>query len=305
MRISDWSSDVCSSDLLGTLYPIVAEALGERISVGPPYYNKVAGPLALTLCLVMVAGPLLRWRRDDGRTLWTRLPLAFFAGAVVLFALVLFGGMIGILPLLGMTVAAIVAVASLAPLWKRNLRRVPLPTWGMVIAHFGVAVALAGMAAESAFIKERLVAAAPGETVKVADFSVKFTGVEPIAGPNYTAIKATLVATTPSGGRFVLHPAARTFPGLMGGAPTETNEAALLTRPGGQLYAVLGQPVPSADGSADRYQLRLWWKPLVWWIWLGGALIATGATLAMLGRAQLLAIWRARRARKAEMRFAP
>src|SRR3546814_344044 len=161
MRISDWSSDVCSSDLLGTLYPIVAEALGERISVGPPYYNKVAGPLALTLCLVMVAGPLLRWRRDDGRTLWTRLPLAFFAGAVVLFALVLFGGMIGILPLLGMTVAAIVAVASLAPLWKRNLRRVPLPTWGMVIAHFGVAVALAGMAAESAFIKERLVAAAP------------------------------------------------------------------------------------------------------------------------------------------------
>src|SRR3546814_4174653 len=85
----------------------------------------------------MVAGPLLRWRRDDGRTLWTRLPLAFFAGAVVLFALVLFGGMIGILPLLGMTVAAIVAVASLAPLWKRNLRRVPLPTWGMVIAHFG------------------------------------------------------------------------------------------------------------------------------------------------------------------------
>src|SRR3546814_11782761 len=95
----------------------------------------------------------------------------------------------------------------------------------MVIAHFGVAVALAGMAAESAFIKERLVAAAPGETVKVADFSVKFTGVEPIAGPNYTAIKATLVATTPSGGRFVLPPAARTFPGLMGGAPTETNEA--------------------------------------------------------------------------------
>src|SRR3546814_15880060 len=142
----------------------------------------------------MVSWPLLRWRRYDGRTLLTRLPLAFFAGAVVLFVLVLFGGMIGILPLLGMTVAAIVAVASLAPLWKRNLRRVPLPTWGMVIAHFGVAVALAGMAAESAFIKERLVAAAPGETVKVADFSVKFTGVEPIAGPDYPARKETTVA---------------------------------------------------------------------------------------------------------------
>src|SRR3546814_6922534 len=83
-----------------------------------------------------------------------------------------------------MTVAAVGAIASLAPLWKRKLRRVPLPTWGMVIAHFGVAVALAGMAAESAFIKERLVAAAPGETVKVADFTVKFARVEPVAGPN-------------------------------------------------------------------------------------------------------------------------
>ena len=110
---------------------------------------------------------------------------------------------------------------------------------------------------------------------------------------------------TSSGASFTLHPEARMFPGLMGTAPTETNEAALLTRPGGQLYVVLGQPVPSADGlSADRYQLRLWWKPLVWWIWLGGALIAIGASLSLLGRAQLLEIWRARRARKAQERFA-
>src|SRR3546814_16569832 len=101
----------------------------------------------------------------------------------------------------------------------------------------------------------------------------------------------------------MLHPAARTFPGLMGGPPTETNEAALLTRPGGQLYAVIGQPVTGADG-AQRYQLRLWWKPLVWWIWLGGALIALGAAMALLGRAQLLAIWPARRARTLEARFA-
>jgi len=290
--------------LLGTLYPIIAEAMGEKISVGPPYYNRVAGPLALILCLVMVAGPLLGWRRDDGKKLWSRLPAAVLAGAVVLFGLVLFGGKVGVLPLLGMTVAGIVGVASLAPLWKRNLRRTPLPTWGMVIAHFGVAVALAGMGAESAFIKERLVAAAPGETVQVADFQIKFAGVKPIAGPNYTAIQGTLIATTPSGASFTLHPAARTFPGLMGGAPTETNEAALLTRPGGQLYAVLGQPVTGPDGTADRYQLRLWWKPLVWWIWLGGALIAIGAALSLLGRAQLLEIWRVRRARKAQERFA-
>lgn len=93
------------------------------------------------------------WRKDDGRKLWSRLPAAIFARSAVLFGLILFGGKVGVLPLLGMTVAGIIAVANLAPLWGRNLRRTPLPTWGMVIAHFGVAVALARMAAESAFIK--------------------------------------------------------------------------------------------------------------------------------------------------------
>lgn len=290
--------------LLGTLYPIVAEAMGEKISVGPPYYNRVAGPIALVLCVVMVMGPLLNWRRDDGKKLWGRLPLGILAGAVILFGLVLFGGSVGILPLLGMTVAAFVAVLSLAPLWGRNLRRTPLPTWGMVVAHFGVAICLAGMGAETAFIKEKLVAASPGDVVKVGQYRVEFAGVSPVAGPNYTALKARLVAVTPSGERYVMYPESRMFPGLMGTSPTETNEAALLTRPGGQLYAVLGVPVPSADGSPDRYQLRLWWKPLVWWIWLGGGLIALGGFLSLVGRAQFLTVWRARRARKAEERFA-
>ncbi len=290
--------------LLGTLYPIVAEAMGEKISVGPPYYNRVAGPIALVLCVVMVMGPLLNWRRDDGKKLWSRLPLGILAGATILFGLVLFGGSVGILPLLGMSVAALVAVLSLAPLWGRNLRRTPLPTWGMVVAHFGVAVCLAGMGAETAFIKEKLVAASPGDVVKVGQYRVEFAGVSPVAGPNYTALKARLVAVTPSGERYVMHPESRMFPGLMGTSPTETNEAALLTRPGGQLYAVLGVPVPSADGTPDRYQLRLWWKPLVWWIWLGGGLIALGGFLSLIGRAQFLTVWRARRARKAGERFA-
>src|SRR3546814_20338158 len=79
-------------------------------------------------------------------------------------------GHIGILPLLGLTLAFGVGVASIAPLWKRNLRRTPLFTWGMVIAHLGVAVSLAGMASESAFNKEELIAARPGDKVRIADW---------------------------------------------------------------------------------------------------------------------------------------
>src|SRR3546814_12833036 len=113
----------------------------------------------------------------------------------------------------------------------------------MVTAHFGVAVCLAGMGAESAFIKERLVAAAPGDDIRIGDFSVTFAGVKTVAGPNYTAIEGTLVATPSTGSSFTMKPEARTFTGLIGTAPTNHNEAALLQRQGGPLYAGLGQAV--------------------------------------------------------------
>src|SRR3546814_14445597 len=107
------------------------------------------------------------------------------------------------------------------------------------------------MGAESAFIKEGRVAAAPGYNVRIGDFSVKFAGVKPVAGPNYTAIEGTLIATTSSGSSFTMKPEARTFPGPMGTATTETNEAALRNRPGGQLCAGLGQQVTSEEWTGD------------------------------------------------------
>ncbi|MEY4269822.1 MAG: hypothetical protein RLZZ58_1038 [Pseudomonadota bacterium] len=288
--------------LLGTLYPIIAEALGEKVSIGAPYYNRYAGPLALALFVVMAAGPLLRWRRDDGALVKRRLPLALLVAAAVLLALVLWGGKVGVLPLLGMAFAGGIVIASLAPLVGRNLLRTPLPVWGMVIAHLGVGVALAGMAAESAFIKERLVAARPGETVMVGDFAARFVGVRPVAGPNWTAIEAEMLVQRGNGAAHVMRPQSRSFPGLMGGAPTETNEAALLTRWDGQLYVVVGHSVADAQGT--RYQLRLWWKPLVWLIWLGGAMIAIGAALALVGRGQWLTTLRSWRRRRAGARYA-
>jgi cytochrome c-type biogenesis protein CcmF len=288
--------------LLGTLYPILAEAMGEKVSIGPPYYNAVTGPIALILFAAMVAGPLLKWRRDDGAVLKARLPLMLAAAMLVLAWVIVFGGSMGILPALGLILAAFVAVGSLAPLWGRNLRRTPLTIYGMVIAHLGVAVGLAGMAAESAFIKEKLVAAAPGDMIDVGPYRVQFRGVKPVAGPNWTAIDAELVVVRPTGIDQVLRPQARDYPGLMGQAPVETKEADFLTLPGGHLFANIGQAM--AEGGVTRYQIAVKWKPLVWWIWLGGIMIAVGASLSLLGRAQLLDSWRRRRRAKAEERFA-
>ncbi|WP_414900404.1 heme lyase CcmF/NrfE family subunit [Sphingomonas flavalba] len=261
--------------LVGTLYPLGVEAVnGEKLSVGPPYFNAAAGPLALILVALMAAGPLLRWRRDELGALARRIALPVLLSVVTL-GVVLLVSPIGVLPLLGLTLATGVGAASLAPLWKRNLRRTPLFTWGMVIAHLGIAVSLFGMASESSFTKEKLVAARPGDTVAVGPYSVRFVGVDPIAGPNWTALEGTIVARRGDGAPVTLKPQARFFPN----PPTETNESAIATRLDGQLYVVLGK------GDDDgRWQLRLWWKPFVTLIWGGGGLIALGGALSLIGR---------------------
>ena len=263
---------------VGTLYPLFAEAVsGDKLSVGPPYFNATAGPLTLMLVIVMALGPVSRWRRDRLKAVIGRIAVPVLITSLAFVAMALFAPRIHILSFLGIVLAIGLGAASLAPLWGRNLRRTPMFTYGMVLAHFGVAVSLAGMATESAFIKETLVASKMGETHSVGPYTVTLRSIEPVAGPNWTALEAELVAQRGDGLPFTLRPQSRMF----SNPPTETNESAIATRLDGQLYVVLGKP-----DNEGRWQLRLWWKPMVTLIWLGGALIAAGGALSLLGRAR-------------------
>jgi cytochrome c-type biogenesis protein CcmF len=157
----------------------------------------------------------------------------------------------------------------------------------MVVAHFGIAVALAGMAANAAFTSERLAVIKPGETLSVGPWTVLLNDVTPAAGKNWTALAAELRASRGQG-VVILRPQTRYF----SDPPTKTNESAIATFWNGQLYTVIGDPDPSGG-----WQMRLWWKPFVTLIWAGGALIALGGALALLGR-----LWRRRRRREPDWR---
>ncbi|HCW61772.1 MAG TPA: heme lyase NrfEFG subunit NrfE, partial [Sphingobium sp.] len=275
--------------LIGTLYPLMTEAFDHKVSVGAPYFDRIAGPIALTLMIAMAVGPLTRWRRDRLPAVGRRLVIPATGGAIAaaIIAAVAWGR-IGTLPFFGLTVAIGVGIASLAPLWKRKLLRTPLFTWGMVIAHLGCAVSLAGMACDSAFTVEKLVAARPGEAIRTAGWTLRFVKIMPLAGDNWTALQADMAVDR--GGRAVMmRPQSRFFTS----PPTTTSEAALLTRWDGQLYVVLGEEV-----EGGRWQLRIWWKPFVTLIWFGGVLIALGGALALVGheRRGWLVKWRGRRA---------
>ncbi|KQU62275.1 cytochrome C biogenesis protein CcmF [Sphingomonas sp. Leaf339] len=260
--------------LIGTLYPIVAAGFGVQLSVGPPFFNKAAGPIALLLVAIMAVGPLLRWRRDEAQAVIARATWPIAATAFAFAGLIVFAMPIGVLPLLGLSVATGLAVASVAPLWKRDLRRTPLFTWGMVIAHLGIAVSLAGMACDAAFTSERLIALRPGEATRIGPYQVTLDGISPVVADNWSALQAQLTVTRDGGSRR-LYPQSRTFTD----PPTTTSESAIATVLDGQLYTVLGV----TDGRG-RWQLRLWWKPFVTLIWLGGVLVALGGALSLLGR---------------------
>ncbi|MFM5929433.1 MAG: heme lyase CcmF/NrfE family subunit [Novosphingobium sp.] len=260
--------------LVGTLYPLLAEALGQQVSIGPPYFNPFTAIFVVPMLIVMAVGPLLRWRRDElGRVRkWLIVPAVLaLAGLGLGIAL----APSHVLPIIGLGLAPAIGLASLLPLKGRKLRQVKLPLWGMVLAHFGIAVSLFGMASDSAFTTEKLVAVNEGDKVAVGPWQIALKSVDPAAGPNWTALEAGLEARYDGGSAILLHPQSRSF----WTPPQQTSESALVTRWNGQLYAVLGE-----EAEDGRWQLRLWWKPFVPMIWFGGILIALGGVLALLGR---------------------
>ena len=137
------------------------------------------------------------------------------------------------------------------------------------------AVALFGMASDSAFSEEKLAAVAVGESAQVGPWDIALAGVEPVAGPNWTALEGKLLASYGGGPPVELEPQSRNF----WAPPQETTESALVTRWNGQLYTVIGR-----EAGPGRWQLRLWWKPFVPFIWYGGILVGLGGLLALIGR---------------------
>jgi cytochrome c-type biogenesis protein CcmF len=262
--------------LIGTMYPILAEAMGDKISVGPPYFNKAAVPMALGIMALLIFGPMLRWRKDDMSRISGTMAVPIIAAVSAGVLMAILHPQAGAIPIVAMALAVGLAIAAFLPLLGRNLRRTPLPIFGMVIAHFGLAVSAAGMASEAGLSSESLSAMSVGESRNIAGWTVKLKDVTPAIGDNWVALEGDMQLSR-GGKQFQLLPQVRNFYTPV----QQTSEAALLTQWDGQLYAVIA---PAGKGSEKEWQVRLWWKPFVTLIWAGGILIALGGMIALLGR---------------------
>jgi len=288
--------------LVGTLYPLALETLtGDKISVGPPFFNRTVGPLFLLLMIAMPAGPLLAWKRGDALAVAQRLTLAagfaFLCAAAVLVGsargslLAAAGLFVGVFAVAG----AVVEISDRLALFREPLshslaraRGTPRAAFGSALAHAGIGIALLGVVAESGWSEERIVALKPGERVSIARFDLAFTGLSEQGGTNWRETVGRFEIR--SGGNVVATsmPTKRVY--VATGQPT--TEAGITTFGLGQLYISLGDPVAGGAISA-----RIYWKPFVLLIWLGPLLMALGGLLSLSDRR--LRIGAPRRARRA------
>ncbi|MBQ1783373.1 MAG: heme lyase CcmF/NrfE family subunit [Gammaproteobacteria bacterium] len=259
--------------LLGTLLPLVYQQLNwGSISIGPPFFNAIFLLLLLPFAVVMAVGPWLRWGKDElGRHRWRLLAVA----AVALLAGLALYGWSEQVPdgraVIGLVLAAALLVALLAGAWAQPAWR-RLGYWGMVSGHVGFAIAIIGMVMVSFYAEERDLRMTPGQQVSVGGYQFQFDGVKPLVGPNYGGHYADVKVSRDGRPVTVLHAEKRSYPSNR----QVMTEAAIHGRLHRDLYVALGEPL---DG--DAWALRIYVKPWVRLIWLGGLLVTLGAFLAM------------------------
>ena len=265
--------------LLGTLYPLFIQALELRdVSVGPPYFNLVFLVPMLPLLALLGIGMHAAWKRGLLASMRRRLmTCAIVAVAIAILLGVSVYGDLRPMTTVGFALALwVMATSLLIPIARLSARQ-PLPAavLGMVIAHFGVGLATLGITGVEAFKVERNVGLAVGDAAEAGGYDFRMTSLEQVGGPNYIAVQAAIVVSKDGRQVATLHPQKRLY--NSGGNPM--SEAGIEVGAARDLFAALGD-----DLGHDRWSVRIQYKPLVRYIWLGAILIALGGGIAAFDR---------------------
>src|SRR5262245_14053582 len=282
-----------ASVLLGTLYPLIVDTLGgAKLSVGPPYFNLVFVPLMAPAMFLMGVGPIARWKKASLPDLVTRLRWAFVVSLVCAVALPFIFGQWKWLVSLGLLLAIWIVATIVVNLWERvrvtsgqlstfqKLRMQSRSYYGMQVAHLGVAVFIVGVTLVTGYQTEKDVRMSPGDVVTTGPYSIRFNGTTKVTGPNYVAARAEVIVSRDGNEIERMYPEKRNY-SATGSVMTETAIDSGIFR---HLYISLGEQV-----SGGAWSVRVYYKPLVGWIWGGALLMAIGGGLALSDRRYALA----------------
>jgi cytochrome c-type biogenesis protein CcmF len=285
----------CAAVLLGTFYPLIMDGLGlGMISVGPPYFNAIFAPLTLALAALVGVGSLVAWKQGDALAMARRLRwAALTAVALAAVLLVVFAGTPRLIVLVSLALALWIVFTAIEGIWGRlrnrasltqGLRQIPRGYYGMHLAHVGLAVAIIGVAVVTTYESESFQRMSPGESVEAAGYTWRFDGVRRVQGPNWEAVEGQVTVARDERVVAVLRPQKRHYPVR----DEVMTQAAIHAGLGRDIFATLGDPL--GEGA---WLVRLHYRPMVRWIWLGAILMAIGGVLAATDRRYRLAPRRA------------
>ncbi|MCC4263149.1 heme lyase CcmF/NrfE family subunit [Oceanimonas baumannii] len=272
--------------LIGTLLPLVHKELGMgSISIGAPFFNSLYAWLIIPFALLLGAGPLFRWRRQQMKEINGKLLLALVLSIAIGVALpVLFSAQFEPWAALGIGLGAFITITSLQETWVRathrhafftGVRKLGNSHWAMILGHIGLAVTIIGISCTQLYSIERDVRMLPGDTVTFADYTFTFEGIREADGPNYDGFKG-VISVAKNGQPLTELKAEKRFYLVQRMSMTEAAIDAGFTR---DLYAALGEELD--DGA---WAVRLYYKPFVRWIWFGGLLMSIGGVIAMMDK---------------------
>ncbi|MDF1758644.1 MAG: heme lyase CcmF/NrfE family subunit [Legionellaceae bacterium] len=265
--------------LMGTVYPLLIDAMGlGKLSVGAPYFNTMFVFIMMPMMLVMGFGVQIRWQQDIFKQILSKLGWALVLSLILPWIVqLMFFKSISILVYLSLFLSFWVILSTCLAVFKRVKQRgfakaLSMSFSGMVIAHFGVAVMVLGVAISNGYGVLEDVKMSPGDKTRLSSYLVEFVSENQLVGPNYHGVRARFKITDATREVYI-YPEKRIYD-VTNTPMTDSDIDVSVLR---DIYIALGEPLGN-----NSWSVRMYYKPLVRWIWAGGFLILLGGLFALL-----------------------
>ena len=270
------------SVLLGTLYPLILDTLNlGKISVGAPYFNAVFVPIMIPGVIALAVFPYVRWKKDSLSRVFNLLKFEWICVVLLTFlSWVFITDNIFVLVAVGLFIWVVNHVLVLFIKRLRSKAKLSMSFIGMILAHLGIAVFVLGATVTTQLGIEKDIKMNIGETQTIAGHDFVFNGVSPHSKENYSGFIGDITVFKNTKKVAQLSPEKRYY--QTGMPMTEASIDPSITR---DLYVALGEGL-----GGGAWSVRIYYKPLVRWIWLGGLMIALGALFAAIDRRYFLRV---------------
>ena len=260
---------VCAIVFLGTIYPLLIEALtNNKISVGAPYFNSTVVPIIIPTILIMGVAPTMNWGENKKLIFFKRtIPCIVITLLMSSFIFLIYRSY-SIIGILGIIIGFWIISNNIIILIKKDKTL----SLGMVVAHLGIGLIILGVTGSSIWQQEKIINMNIKNEVKIEKYNIIFEKINEVMSENYIALQGDFVVYDDKKNIVTkLKPENRFYPITN----IFTSEVSIHTNLIRDLYIVLGK-----GNSKDGWTVKIYYNPLVIWIWIGALFVFFGGIIS-------------------------